>query len=377
MELIMHNLTEIQKTIKLALDSFGFYTQFLKLDFGQPAKAPLIGEKQLSAESWSGFYHIFNANGFFAVYSYNGKSNEGKFHQTDYQYYLVEKQVEEKEPIASILGRSKIEALSDPKHISEMARLGDQINKIKQSKGLSIEQHDQIDCVAKGLSIKALYDQSQVLEDRMCSYASCFRGLSIDQLQGVRIVDERTSVDLGDGVAHVFSKGDLIICYNDNKSEPENWVVKMGADSHKHKESYIGDNLQNFKIFGAGITDQTKWIGICDNFLSANAIQHATNSTVVAVAKDSNMGKLKNYLKTLAPKANIVFYRSEPYQESQSELIKKDARSNVFHVFLDASYESWCSLRDFLYIDGGSINDDRFVNYMKSLIVHAKSLKAG
>ena len=183
------------------------------------------------------------------------------------------------------------------------------------------------------------YNNLQILEDNMCQYPECFMGISDDLLQSVRIVDSSVNVPDCDGVVHTLKQGDLIIRYDSGKAG-YGYIVKNGSHSSRYKEKFIGSTADlNFKSIGVDqVARKTDWLFICDNFLSALAIQNATGVMTIAIPKVDSV-LLEEVMSQFPSKNTILFIESTD--------APNDAITGLTVAYpINRNGQSWAECRD-------------------------------
>lgn len=246
--------------------------------------------------------------------------------------------VQEPVDLDEVLKQSKKDALSDPKYLQEIDRIQSFLSKIKKTNPTDVDFIEQRQGEATTF-LDQFYNNLQILEDNMCQYPECFMGVSDDLLQSVRIVDSSVNVPDCDGVVHTLKQGDLIIRYDSGKAG-YGYIVKNGSHSSRYKEKFIGSTPDlNFKSLGVDqAARNTDWLFICDNFLSAIAIQHATGVMTIAVPKvDRTL--LEEVMHQFPSKKTILFI------ESTDTPI--DAISSLSVAYpINRNGQSWAECRD-------------------------------
>ena len=188
-----------------------------------------------------------------------------------------------------VLKQSKKEALSDPKHLQEIERIQSFLSNIKKTNPSDVDFIDKMQGEAIPF-IDKFYNNLQILEDNMCQYPECFMGIADNLLESVRIVDSNVNVPDSEGVVHTLKQGDLIIRYDSGKAG-HGYLVKNGSRSDRYNEKYLGSTPElNFKTIGEDHGARNNdWLFVCDNFLSALAIHHATGVMTIAIPKPDSV----------------------------------------------------------------------------------------
>lgn len=420
---IINRLSEQEKTdfhvslvewVKDILFKHGFYAGHYDIYSKGLQPIPLLAERNKGREYWQGIYHLFESDGVFSLYLYNSVLQTGIFSKSDifYQEIVVRQRAANTRSADQLLQESRKASLNDQRHLAEIEKLKDQLGSLKRFKYISqavmadleatkinktrenimpsehkVNEHsvtlqdlERIESEEQAQNIDWVYDHAQQLESGICSFANSFLGLDDDMLQRVKVVDCKTHVIFKENEeslpAQIFLKReDILIKYDDMHSSAPMYVLKRGMTSERYSEEYIGcEDTPNYKLFGGSLAAEDQWVLICTDFLSANAIYHATKIKTLAIPVGACRQSIYATIRNQAPNAMIGFYETKDLSIRELELpfLIQDAQEGIFHAYLSSTHANWCEWRDKLY---ASLSDKgllEFRNVLRLALADAK-----
>lgn len=260
--------------------------------------------------------------------------------------------------IDEILKESRKQALSEEKYLNEVKRIQKFISNLNKN---NPNDEGFIDGVAGEpvTDLSVIFNHSQTLENTLCQYPDCFKDISDDLLSCMRVLDSSFNVTDNEGSINYLKQGDIIISYDSGCNE-KNYILKSSGFSNRYIENNFGKSKDlNYKIISdSKITDNSKWLFIVDNFVSALAIYQTTGIFTIAIASVSACVLSELELKYPNKKKVIFSDYLSLLNSEESKLAKLVGISKG---------EGWACKRDNIFKEYGSeIGLIKFKDYLRA-----------